>query len=35
MGREVKGWIVELEVPPTDGTVRVDPLADAEPVRRE
>jgi len=28
MGQEVKGWIVEQEVPATDGTVRIDPLSD-------
>jgi hypothetical protein len=27
MGNIVKGWIVELEVPATDGVVRTDPMA--------
>jgi hypothetical protein len=27
-GRDVAGWIVELEVPATDGIVRIDPLSD-------
>ncbi|MBT4136487.1 MAG: hypothetical protein HOE48_01170 [Candidatus Latescibacteria bacterium] len=27
MGKIVKGWIVELEVPATDGVVRTDPMA--------
>lgn len=26
LGKTVKGWIVELEVPATDGVVRTDPL---------
>ncbi|MDA0709111.1 MAG: hypothetical protein O3B73_02755 [bacterium] len=29
LGKTVKGWIVELEVPATDGVVRVDPTAKA------
>ena len=28
MGKEVEGWIVEVLVPATDGTVRMDPLAE-------
>ena len=28
MGKEVDGWIVEIEVPSTDGVVRVDPMAE-------
>lgn len=27
MGKLVKGWVVELRVPATDGVVRMDPLA--------
>jgi len=27
-GGMVEGWIVEVSVPATDGTVRIDPLAD-------
>lgn len=27
-GREVKGWIVELLTPSTDGIVRIDPSED-------
>jgi len=27
MGKVMKGWIVELEVPATDGVVRTDPMA--------
>jgi hypothetical protein len=27
MGEKVKGWIVQLEVPATDGVVRSDPKA--------
>lgn len=27
MGKKMKGWIVELEVPATDGVVRTDPVA--------
>lgn len=27
MGKVVKGWIVQLEVPATDGVVRTDPMA--------
>jgi hypothetical protein len=30
MGKEVAGWIVEIEVPATDGVVRVDPLAERD-----
>ena len=30
MGKEVEGWIVEIEVPATDGVVRVDPLAERD-----
>ena len=29
MGKEVEGWIVELIVPATDGTVRIDPMEEA------
>ena len=27
-GETVSGWVVEISVPATDGTVRIDPLAD-------
>jgi len=27
MGETVQGWVVELEVPATDGVVRTDPMA--------
>ena len=28
-GKEVKGWIVEVMVPATDGVVRVNPVSEA------